>query len=95
MKTNETQEMTETAQRAPEDLWLDESIDPVELIRLDPCHEVTDLLKLAGSVTPVDEFVASLPDPDWSMRLEELWLRTIKPRGGTETPEAFAKRVRG
>ncbi|GMW03937.1 MAG: hypothetical protein AMXMBFR84_50710 [Candidatus Hydrogenedentota bacterium] len=95
MKTNKTRE-EELACRAPEDLWQDESVSPEELIRLDPCNEVIDLLKLAGFITPIDGFIAELPEDPWTTRQEDLWLRTLKPLGGEqETPEAFCKRVRG
>ncbi|NUM53496.1 MAG: hypothetical protein HUU46_07620 [Candidatus Hydrogenedentes bacterium] len=93
MKTNKTRE-EELAHRMPEDLWLDDSIEPEDLIRLDPCKEVTDLLKLAGFVTLLDEFVAGLPERGWTQRQEELWLKTLKPQnGGRETPEEFMKRI--
>lgn len=93
MKTNKTRE-EQLEERTPDELWLDDGIDPEELIRLDPCREVQDLLKLAGFITSLDEFIAGLPEKGMTNRQEELWLRTLKPQGGArETPDAFFKRI--
>ncbi len=95
MKTNQTRE-EELAQRTPDDLWLDESVSPEELIRLDPCEEDEDLLRIAGFLTLLDGFIAGLPEQEWTTRQEELWLKLLLTQGGgRETPESFLKRLRG
>ena len=91
MNTNKTREEI-LKHPTPDELWLDEDIDPEELVRLDPCEEVKDLLKLAGFITSTDEFIAELPERGWTQSLEDLWLRSIES-DGRETPEAFAKRL--
>lgn len=85
---------TNLTQQTAGSLWFDESVEPEELIRRDPCEEDEDLLKLAGFITFLDALVDRLPDKESTIREEELWLKSLPRKdGGRETVESFLQRL--
>jgi hypothetical protein len=83
----------------PEALWLDDSIDEEELIRLDPL-DVAELEALAEQPELADINLRSLPSRTYSERLWAMMWRVFKrelqkQHGGSETPAALLARIRG
>jgi hypothetical protein len=83
----------------PEALWLDDSVEAEDLIRLDPL-DVAELEALAEQPELADINLQSLPSRTYSERLWAMMWRVFKrelqkQHGGGETAAAFVARTRG
>ena len=82
-----------------EALWLDESVEAEDLIRLDPL-DVAELEALAEQPELADSNLQSLPGRIYSERLWAMMWRVFRrelqeQHGGGETAEALQTRIRG
>ena len=83
----------------PEALWLDESVEAEDLIRLDPL-DVAELEAFIEQPELADENIQSLPGRGYSERLWAMTWREFKrelqeQHGGGETALALLTRIRG
>lgn len=83
----------------PEALWLDDSVEAEELIRLDPL-DVAELEAQAEQPELADFNLQSLPEKGFSEKLWGVMWRETKrelqeKNGGGETPAALVARIRG
>ena len=84
----------------PEELWFNQDIDELELIRLDPLEVTPEMEEEAEHPELADWLLQSIPKPmPW--RLERLFWKMCKAElyrlhgGQRETPAEFLTRLRG
>ena len=92
--------ISETREKVdPEALWLDETVEAEDLIRLDPL-DVAELEAFSEQPELADFNIRNLPSRAYSERLWAMMWRVFKrelqqQHGGGETGEAFQARIRG
>jgi hypothetical protein len=83
----------------PEALWLNEDIEPEELIRLDPLDITPEMETQAERPELADPFIAGLPYIRFSIRRENAFLKLVKvwcrpSQGRPETALELLTRLR-
>lgn len=83
----------------PEALWLDDSVEAEDLMRLDPL-DVAELEAFSEQPELADVNIQSLPGREYSERLWAMMWRVFRrelqeQHGGGETAEALQARIRG
>jgi len=62
----------------PEELWLDQSIEPEELVRIDPLDITSDMVEVAEHPELADGLLRGLPERGFSLRGEALFRERIR-----------------
>ena len=81
----------------PETLWLDQSVEPEQLIRSDPLEISTEMERQAEQPELADFRLQGLPAWKFTLRFEELEMKTLRAAlsGVREPLESFVARIWG
>ena len=100
---NRTKKIRVQVQRAvpvnvdPESLWFDDTVEPEQLIRLDPLKVTREMEQQAERPELADPILQALPARRFTLRFEALQMKTLRAQlsSDTESLEAFVTRLWG